>query len=85
MSNAQDASHHRVQAFLPGCMAFFMSALVSAVVTMVNTGVDSGLASRWLTAWALALPVATIAAYATRPLALFTARRLASLFDRLAP
>ena len=71
-----------MQRLLPGCMAFYMSALVSAVVTIVNTGVGDGVLLRALSAWSLALPVAIIAAYLTRPLAMATARVLSGVFVR---
>ena len=71
-----------MQRLLPGCMAFYMSALVSAVVTVVNTGIGDGLLLRALSAWSLALPVAVVAAYLTRPLAMASARMLSRLVAR---
>ena len=71
-----------MQRLLPGCMAFYMSALVSAVVTVVNTGVGDGVLLRALSAWSLALPVAVVAAYLTRPIAMATARMLSRVVAR---
>lgn len=73
MKPASPSSAH-VDRLLPGCMAFFMSALVTATATCVNSATLAEFATAFLRAWTVSLPVAIAAAYLTRPLAL----RLAS-------
>lgn len=68
MKSAPGSVH--VDRLIPGCMAFFMSALVTATATYVNSATVAGFATVFLHAWTVSLPVAIAAAYLTRPLAL---------------
>jgi hypothetical protein len=74
----------RAQRLLPACLATCMSAFVAAVVTAINTGIDPGLPARWLHAWLRAWPGPVAAAYLFRPVAWWTAQRLARV-SRLLP
>jgi hypothetical protein len=68
---------------VPGCMAFFMSALVTGTASCVNAASLSDIARDFLRAWMVTLPVAIVAAYLTRPAAMRLASILAHYFDRL--
>ncbi|WP_394697511.1 DUF2798 domain-containing protein [Pseudoxanthomonas japonensis] len=72
-----------VDRLLPGCMAFFMSALVTCTATWVNSPSMAGVAVAFLRAWAVSLPVAVVAAYLTRPLALRVAKAMSMCIARL--
>ena len=81
--NASAPNSLHVDRLLPGCMAFFMSALVTCTATWVNSPSMAGVAVAFLRAWAVSLPVAVVAAYLTRPLALRVAKAMSMCIARL--
>lgn len=82
MKSAVPSSAH-VDRLMPGCMALFMSALVTATATCVNSATATEFATAFLRAWTVSLPVAVVAAYLTRSLALRVAEALSACFARL--
>ena len=81
--NASAPNSLHVDRLLPGCMAFFMSAFVTCTATWVNSASMAGVAVAFLRAWAVSLPVAVVAAYLTRPLALRVAKAMSMCIARL--
>lgn len=67
---------------VPGCMAFFMSALVTGTTSCVNATRLSDIARDFLHAWMVTLPVAIAAAYLTRPAAIRLASIIAHCLNR---
>lgn len=51
-------------------MSLLMAGLMSLIVTAINTGVDALLWQRWLGAFAKVWPIAFVALFLLRPLAL---------------
>jgi hypothetical protein len=54
---------------LPAWLAFIMSIIMSGAITAINTGAGGDFLGRWGHAWIYAWPLATLSAYAARPLA----------------